>query len=104
MMLMSLWMQMRYVFTECVCVLVYFGYQGLLDEGDSSMEEEESESKVSVSVKCVVYCLVQVGAVDRVVTIAEEKPATSGDQVSMFYVLEGFMLASLGREVFLCQV
>ena len=67
------------------------------------MEDEESESKVSVSVKCVVYCLVQVGAVDRVVTIAEEKPTTSGDKVSMFCVIEGFMLVYLGREVFLCQ-
>ena len=67
------------------------------------MEDEEPESKVSESVKSSVYCLVQVGAVDCVVTVAEEKPATSGDKVSMFCVFEGFMLVSLGREVFLCQ-
>ena len=84
MMLMSLQMWMRYVFTDCVSLLLYYGYQGLLDEGDSSMEEEESRSQVSVSVQCVVYCLVQVNAVNCAITIAEEKPATSGDKASLF--------------------
>ena len=88
MMLMSPWMQMRYVFTRCVGVLVYFGCQGLLDEGDSSMEDEETESKVSESVMFVVYCLVQVGAGDHVVTITEEAPTNSGDQVSVFMCLK----------------
>ena len=67
------------------------------------MDDAESESKVSESVKCPVYCLVQVGAVDRVVTIAEEKPTTSGDKVSMICVSESFMLVCLGGKVFLCQ-
>ena len=43
-------MWMRYVFTMCMCVLVYCGYQGLLDEGDSSMDDGEKQDKVSVSV------------------------------------------------------
>ena len=50
---MNLWMWMRYVLTRCMCVLVYYGYQGLLDEGDSSMDDEEKQDKVSVSVKLV---------------------------------------------------
>ena len=35
-----------------------FGGQGLLDEGDSAMEDGEIDSKVSVSVMFGVYCLV----------------------------------------------
>ena len=57
-MILGMWMNpqmwMRYVFIECMCVLVYSGYQGLLDEGDSSMEDEEVECEVSVSVEFVV--------------------------------------------------
>ena len=68
------------------------------------MEDEETDSKVSVSVMFVVYCLVQVGAGDSVVTITEETPTKSGDQVSIYYVFEVCMLVSLGREVLLCQV
>ena len=64
------------------------------------MDDAESESKVSESVKCTVYCLVQVGAVDRVVTIAEEKPATSGDKVSILYVLEVLCQLLQGEKCF----
>ena len=67
------------------------------------MDDAESDSKVSVSVKCLVYCFVQVGADDRVVTIAEERPTTGGDKVSMLCVIESCMLVCLGGEVFLCQ-
>ena len=41
----------------CVFVSV-FDCQGLLDEGDSAMEDGEIDSKVSVSVVCCVYCFV----------------------------------------------
>ena len=58
MMLMSMWMWMRYVFIRYVGLLVYFYCQGLLDEGDSAMEDGEIDSKVSVSVVCCVYCFV----------------------------------------------
>ena len=51
---MNPWMWMRYVLTGCMCVLVYSGYQGLLDEGDSSMEDGEVECEVSESVVLVV--------------------------------------------------
>ena len=56
------------------------------------MDDAESDNKVSVSVKCFVYCLVQVGADDRVVTIAEEQLTTGGDKVNMLCVIESCML------------
>ena len=70
--------------------LVYIGDQGLLDEGDSSMDDAESECKVSESVWCLLYILVQVGADNRDVTIGEEKSAASGDKVSMINVCQWF--------------
>ena len=70
--------------------LVYIGDQGLLDEGDSSMDDAESECKVSESVQCLLYSLVQVGADNHDVTISEERSAASGDKVSMINVCQWF--------------
>ena len=50
------------------------------------------------------YCLVYVGAGDRVVTVTEEVPKTGGDQVTLFYVFKCCMFISLGGEVFLCSI
>ena len=47
MMVMRMRMWMRYVYCKCLCVLVLCYLQGLLDEGDSSMDEGDSDSKVS---------------------------------------------------------
>ena len=54
---MSQWMWTRYVPISCMLVQVFYGCQGLLDEGDSSMEDGEVECEVSVSVKicCVMF-------------------------------------------------
>ena len=52
------------------------------------MDNAESECKVSESVQCLLYSLVQVGADNRDVTIGEERSATSGDKVSMIDVCQ----------------
>ena len=57
MMSMSLLMWMRYKFVYVVPVSVYLKPQGLLDDGDSAIEDGEIESKVSVSVALSVYSL-----------------------------------------------
>ena len=50
-----------------------------MDEGDSAMEDGEIDSKVSVSVVFCVYCYVDTE--DTIITITEDTPARSGDQV-----------------------
>ena len=50
------------IYLVCQCASVCLVCQGLLDEGDNSMDEEETGSKVSVSIMCGVYYLVQDGA------------------------------------------
>ena len=51
------------------------------------MEDGEINSKVSVSVMFGVYCL-QVDAEDSVVTITEDTPTKSGDQVGTYICLQ----------------
>ena len=92
-----------YLLSVSACQYI-FGCQGLLDEGDNSMDDEETGSKVSVSIMCGVYYLVQDGAGDSIVTITEETPTKNGDKVIVCYVFNVCMLLSLGREMFLCQV
>ena len=46
------------IYQVCRCISVFFGCQGLLDEGDSAMEDGEIDSKVSVSVVFCVYCYI----------------------------------------------
>ena len=87
MMLMSMWMQMRQYLLGVQVYQCIFGCQGLLDEGDSAMEDGEIDSKVSVHVMFGVYCLVQVDAEDSVVTITEETPTKIGDKVSIYISL-----------------